>query len=346
MDVYVVGGAVRDELLNREVADKDYLVVGSSTAEMLGRGFVQVGADFPVFLHPETRDEYALARIERKQGQGYLGFAVETEAVTLEEDLSRRDLTVNAMARNQTGQLCDPFGGQQDLADRVLRHVSPAFSEDPIRVLRIGRFLARYGADWAVATETMELIREMVQKGELDSLNQERIWKELSRGLMEDHPQLMLEFFETLGLFSLSSFNGYVPRKNESARVALTAAVNAQAGLEARLGIAFSALTLKTKVPTICQEICDRVTKLAASGVNRGIENRFNTLEYLDAFRQKKRTSHVVEALSYLHRDLATVVHNDLTAASAVDISAIAARMTPGPEVAKAIRAARLSALV
>lgn len=197
MKTYLVGGAVRDMLMGVEPKDCDYVVVGSTPEQMLANGFSQVGADFPVFLN-ETGEEYALARREKKTGTGYLGFESEFGVdVTLEDDLSRRDLTINSIAYDVGGyaDYIDPFNGQLDLENKILRHTSEAFQEDPVRVLRVARFRARFGPDWTVAQETKELIHYMAKKGVLDELNSERVWKEMSRALMEKHPRL---FFDTL----------------------------------------------------------------------------------------------------------------------------------------------------
>ncbi|UOP05002.1 multifunctional CCA addition/repair protein [Conchiformibius kuhniae] len=198
MQVYLVGGAVRDALLGREVKDRDWVVVGADADEMHARGFRAVGRDFPVFLHPDTQEEYALARTERKTGRGYTGFVFHADkTVTLEQDLLRRDLTVNAMARDGHGCLIDPFGGADDLRRGVLRHVSPAFAEDPVRILRTARFAARFG--FAVAPETMALMRQMVDAGEADALVSERVWQELAKGLMETKPRRMVEVLRECG---------------------------------------------------------------------------------------------------------------------------------------------------
>lgn len=197
MQVYLVGGAVRDHLLGHPYHEKDYVVVGATPEQLLAQGYQPVGKDFPVFLHPETKDEYALARTERKSGHGYHGFEFYTDVnVTLEQDLIRRDLTINAIAMDDAGQIYDPYHGQQDLERRILRHVSDAFVEDPLRVLRIARFAARYKAlGFKVADETLELMQELAQSGELEALTPERVWKETSRALMEDHAD---EYFEVL----------------------------------------------------------------------------------------------------------------------------------------------------
>ncbi|QDQ26051.1 multifunctional CCA addition/repair protein [Chitinimonas arctica] len=187
MKIYIVGGAVRDQLLGLPVKDHDYVVVGTTPDEMLAAGFRPVGKDFPVFLHPRTQEEYALARTERKSGRGYKGFSVYAAPdVTLEDDLARRDLTINAIAEDEDGELIDPYGGQADLERRTLRHVGPAFVEDPVRILRLARFAARFG--FAVAPETMALCRDMVALGEVDHLVPERVWQEVAKGLMEDQP--------------------------------------------------------------------------------------------------------------------------------------------------------------
>jgi tRNA nucleotidyltransferase (CCA-adding enzyme) len=199
MQVFEVGGAVRDALLGLPVGDRDWVVVGATPQQMLDAGYQPVGRDFPVFLHPETQQEYALARTERKSGRGYHGFVFHAAPeVTLEQDLARRDLTVNAIARAPDGTLVDPYGGQRDLAARVLRHVSPAFAEDPVRLLRLARFAARF-VDFTVAPETMALLRQLVEHGEVDALVAERVWQELSRGLMAERPSRMLAVLRECG---------------------------------------------------------------------------------------------------------------------------------------------------
>jgi tRNA nucleotidyltransferase (CCA-adding enzyme) len=197
MQVYLVGGAVRDALLNRKVVERDYVVVGATPEKMLSQGFTQVGKDFPVFLHPKTQEEYALARTERKSGKGYTGFVCDaSSSVTLEEDLLRRDLTVNAIAQDNYGKLIDPYGGKKDLENRVLRHVSEAFSEDPLRVFRVARFATRYAyLGFTIATETMALMQSMAESGELSTLSAERVWQETKRSLLEKTPHV---FFTVL----------------------------------------------------------------------------------------------------------------------------------------------------
>ena len=210
MQIYRVGGSVRDELLGLPVKDRDWVVVGATPEQMSAAGYLPVGKDFPVFLHPETREEYALARTERKTARGYKGFAIHTSPeVTLEEDLARRDLTINSIAvhgqwtlgngqNDAESGLIDPYGGRRDLRERVLRHVTDAFREDPVRILRVARFAARF-ADFRVAPETLQLMREMVEHGEADHLVAERVWQELSRGLMEDMPSRLFDVLAECG---------------------------------------------------------------------------------------------------------------------------------------------------
>jgi tRNA nucleotidyltransferase (CCA-adding enzyme) len=205
MRIYLVGGAVRDALLGRPVRERDWVVVGATPAELEGRGFRPVGRDFPVFLHPETHEEYALARVERKTGPGYRGFAVEfSPEVSLEDDLRRRDLTINAMAQDEAGTLVDPYGGRADLERRLLRHVSAAFVEDPVRILRVARFAARYAPlGFTVADETLVLMRRMVDAGEADALVAERVWAETAKALAEDRPEVYFEVLRACGALAV-----------------------------------------------------------------------------------------------------------------------------------------------
>ena len=203
MKIYLVGGSVRDRLLGLPASDRDYVVVGATPEQMLASGYQPVGKDFPVFLHPQTKEEYALARTERKSGRGYTGFAFHAAPdVTLEDDLHRRDLTINAMALDENGQLVDPYGGARDIASKTLRHVSEAFPEDPLRVLRLARFAARF-TEFSVAPETMALCRQLVDEGEIRELVAERVWQELSRGLMEAQPSRMFGVLRDCGALAV-----------------------------------------------------------------------------------------------------------------------------------------------
>lgn len=204
MDIYLVGGAVRDRLLGLPVTEQDWVVTGASEVELRHLGYKSVGKDFPVFLHPDTGEEYALARVERKVGKGHTGFECSTDSVTLEDDLRRRDLTINAIAEDKAGRLIDPWGGLDDLDNRVLRHVSAAFEEDPLRVLRVARFAARFHAlGFTIASETLALMRRMVQRGDLAELAPERIWLELEKALATDHPNVFIEVLDQLGAGAL-----------------------------------------------------------------------------------------------------------------------------------------------
>jgi len=205
VQIYKVGGAVRDRLLGRPQTDRDWVVVGATAKQMQDLGFRPVGADFPVFLHPQTGEEYALARTERKTGKGYGGFSFHASPqVTLEEDLKRRDLTINALAEDEHGRIIDPWGGQRDLAAKVLRHVSPAFAEDPLRVLRVARFAARYAPlGFSVAEETLQLMQQLSASGELAYLSTERLWREISRALMEPRPEVFIRLLRQCGALAV-----------------------------------------------------------------------------------------------------------------------------------------------
>ena len=248
MQIYRVGGAVRDRLLGLPIVDCDWVVVGASEDEMLALGYRRVGKDFPVFLHPETQEEYALARTERKQGSGYAGFAVDVaRSVTLEQDLARRDLTINAMAEAADGTLIDPYGGRADLARGLLRHVTEAFAEDPLRALRVARFAARF--DFEVAPETRALLRAITESGELATLTPERVWRELERALGEAHPQRFFEVLRECGglrvvlpevdaLFGVPQPAQHHPEIDCGAHLLLCLAQAAQAGAHARVRFA------------------------------------------------------------------------------------------------------------
>jgi tRNA nucleotidyltransferase (CCA-adding enzyme) len=221
LNIYLVGGAVRDTLLGLPIKERDWVVVGATEKQMLTLGFVKVGKDFPVFLHPDTKEEYALARKERKIAKGYYGFACDfSPDVTLEEDLLRRDLTINAMAQNSAGDIIDPYGGQEDLKNRIFRHVSESFSEDPVRILRLARFAARYSyLGFTVAAETTELMRQLVEAHEIDALVPERVWKEFVLALGEKNPESFIEALRSCGalkvIFPALDILWGIPQKKE-----------------------------------------------------------------------------------------------------------------------------------
>ncbi|MES2481079.1 MAG: hypothetical protein V4609_03700 [Pseudomonadota bacterium] len=279
MEIYEVGGAVRDGLLGLPVNDRDWVVVGATPQAMIEAGFLPVGKDFPVFLHPGTREEHALARTERKTARGYHGFNFQAdEAVTLEQDLARRDLTINAMARDGQGRIIDPYGGRRDLSQRVLRHVTEAFREDPVRILRVARFAARF-ADFSIAPETLALMRAMVHDGEVDALVSERVWQELARGLMEDRPSRLFEVLRECGalarllpevdrLWGVPQRPEYHPEVDTGVHLMMVLDMSARLGMEedaypqrARLA---AALTAAQAVDTA--EVAQRASASGASG--------------------------------------------------------------------------------
>jgi tRNA nucleotidyltransferase (CCA-adding enzyme) len=346
---YVVGGAVRDELLGLPLKDRDYVVVGATPEEMVREGYRPVGKDFPVFLHPGTQEEYALARTERKSGRGYKGFTVHAAPdVTLEDDLRRRDLTINAMARDpETGALVDPFGGGIDLKNEILRHVSEAFAEDPVRILRVARFAARFG--FKVHEKTMQLMRDMVASGETDHLVPERIWQEFSKGLAERHPERMFDVLEACGF--LKKFFPEVTIKKES----LQKAAEAKALLSVRF--ALLAWPLKeAEVEALCERLRapNEVRELALLACRnrerlRGARSAspaalLELLKAADAFRRPERFAELLK-VAQLAEGLETArVERVLRAASAVDAGAIA-KQGRGGEIAALIDEARVKAI-
>ncbi|GAA3949795.1 multifunctional CCA addition/repair protein [Allohahella marinimesophila] len=317
MDIFLVGGAVRDELLGRPVADRDYVVTGATPAELIEAGFSQIGSDFPTFLHPETHEEYALARTERKAGRGHTGFICDfSPDLTLEEDLQRRDLTINAMARGRDGELIDPYGGQADLKQRVFRHVSSAFVEDPLRVLRVARFAARF-PDFGLAPETRKLMQEIAASGELQLLTPERVWKEMSRALMEDRPSRFFTILSECNAVEplFPEFNLPVPAFLQAC-LALDAAARAVQSLFVKIGILACPLSrsnadaVNQRLKTPKQALL--VSRLCASNYNKikGFlkgdvidadkpEYLLSLFEAADAFRRPELMQNCFEACLY-----------------------------------------------
>ncbi|MGH8737718.1 MAG: multifunctional CCA tRNA nucleotidyl transferase/2'3'-cyclic phosphodiesterase/2'nucleotidase/phosphatase, partial [Burkholderiales bacterium] len=296
MKAYVVGGAVRDELLGLPVADRDWVVVGATPEQMTAAGYRPVGRDFPVFLHPGTNEEYALARTERKSGRGYRGFTVyAAPEVTLEQDLGRRDLTLNAMARAQDGTLIDPFGGKRDLEARVLRHVGEAFAEDPVRILRVARFAARF--DFRVADETAALMRRMVEAGEVEHLVPERVWQEFAKGLAEPHPRRL--FAVLTGCGALARLLPEV-RPDEALYAALGRAAQEGAPLALRFALlawpldeaAVRALCARLRAPNEVSELAlatCRCRELIRGAGRADPAALLETLKCADAIRRAER---------------------------------------------------------
>ena len=373
MRIYQVGGSIRDELLGLPVSDRDWVVVGATPEEMGRDGYLPVGKDFPVFLHPQTREEYALARTERKTARGYKGFAVHASPeVTLEEDLARRDLTINAMARGEDGVLVDPFGGERDLRAGVLRHVSPAFAEDPVRILRVARFAARFG--FAIAPETAELMKAMVASGEADALVPERVWQEFARGLMEENPWRMLAELAQCGMLANAypalglEVEGLLPANAASAQVAwaLRYAAKENHGLAVRFALLtraaresldqLEALCVSLRVPAECRDmalLAARHSDTAARADTLAPQEMLGLVEASDAFRRPQRLDQlmdVAEAEIYAARHWAQIpflprraARLALVAARRIDAAALAA---DGGDIGARIRAARYANLM
>jgi tRNA nucleotidyltransferase (CCA-adding enzyme) len=339
--IYVVGGAVRDELLGLPVKDRDYVVVGATPEEMVKLGYRPVGKDFPVFLHPRTHEEYALARTERKSGRGYKGFTVHAAPdVTLEDDLRRRDLTINAIAKAEDGTLIDPFGGRQDLEKKVLRHVSEAFSEDPVRILRVARFAARF--DFSIHKTTSDLMREMVQSGEADYLVPERVWQEFAKGLMEERPQRMFEVLEATGLRERLLPELETQPEVMSGPLAVRFALLCWALAEDEV----ETLCRRLRVPNDVRDLALLVSRNRDALENaRRPEELLDLLKKTDALRRPERFAQLLEtARLAAHGVDFTRLERARAAAAAVNAGAIAATASPA-DIARLVDEARLKAI-
>ncbi|MEO6354890.1 MAG: multifunctional CCA tRNA nucleotidyl transferase/2'3'-cyclic phosphodiesterase/2'nucleotidase/phosphatase [Burkholderiaceae bacterium] len=383
MKIYTVGGAVRDDLLGLPVQDRDFVVVGATPQQMLQQGFMPVGKDFPVFLHPKTHEEYALARTERKSAPGYKGFLFHADPdVTLEQDLVRRDLTINAIARAEDGTLIDPFGGQRDLAARVFRHVSSAFSEDPVRILRLARFAARFALpphDFRVAPETVVLMRQMVAAGEVDALVPERVWQELARGLQEALPSRMFAVLRDCGalvrlLPEIDALWGAPSRRHHEADAGQHAmqAIDVASQQNLALPIRFAALLHDLSpdaVAAVCEHLrvphdCRDLALMTAREYDDVSQSQLLDadavvclIERCDALRKPQRFADMLQALACCipggaaqSQALRDHLLAALAAAQAVDAGRIAADTTqalPGQpqQIAAAIHAARVAAV-
>lgn len=349
LQAYVVGGAVRDALLGLPHGDRDWVVVGSTPEEMAKRGFIPVGGDFPVFLHPQTKEEYALARTERKSGRGYKGFTFYTGVdVTIEEDLRRRDLTVNAIAQTATGALIDPLNGQADLKARVFRHVGEAFKEDPVRILRLARFAARF-VDFTVAPETMVLCQTMVAEGEVDALVPERVWQELSRGLLCVQPSRMMQVLDEAGVLPR-----VMPqwRSSDSVLAAIDSSMAHALPLEARYALFClntedcAGLSRQLRAPSDCADMARLLpVVLEACQAQQNAESVLSLFEVCDALRKPER-------LRALLRTAAVVSTVDLEQWEArlicvlgVDAGQAAQQASHPSAIKAAVRQARLNAL-
>lgn len=357
INAFLVGGAVRDMLLGLEPKDSDYVVVGSTIEQMESLGFRQVGADFPVFLHPESGEEYALARCETKTGPGYHGFDTRfTPDVTLEEDLMRRDLTINAMAIGKYGTIVDPYGGQDDLHNKVLKHTSLAFKEDPVRVLRLARFAARY-SDFTVHPDTMVMMAEMVADGELDSLTPERVWAEFVKGLMEPKPSRMMNILSDVGGSARILREFFCNRPGRLN--ALDFAASKEECLEVRFALIAGGFTgssdfKKWTVNSDCEGVASLVNNNFQSILNYdklSIEERVQLFNRCDARRRPERFVKVLKSMRYIldHSGASTIFPNqvdlDLVTILQVDGGAIAQTISDKTKIKEAIFQAQCAVL-
>jgi len=366
LDVYVVGGAVRDDLLGLPAGDRDWVVVGATPEAMAARGFIPVGGDFPVFLHPQTKEEYALARTERKSGRGYKGFTFYTGAdVTLEQDLTRRDLTVNAIARAPDGRLIDPLDGQADVRAKVLRHVGDAFVEDPVRLLRLARFAARFH-DFSIAPETMALARRLVDEGEVDALVPERVWREVAKGLDAAQPGRMFEVLQDTG--ALPRVMPGLVFNDDIARY-LACAVQRGLSLAARFALLCAAsaepesIGRHVRAPSDCVDYARLLPQVVAAlraeadaqGADVGnVESLLaaqawlDLIERCDGLRKPDRFLGLIDAAQCVLESVDVQAWGRrLQAVRGIDAGAIAKACKGGPEQIKAaLKEARLKALV
>jgi len=358
MQVYLVGGAVRDELLGRAVTERDWVVVGATPEEMLRSGYRAVGREFPVFLHPETKEEYALARLERKTAPGYRGFAIEfSPEVSLEQDLQRRDLTINAMARAADGSLIDPYGGRGDLDRRQLRHVSPAFVEDPVRVLRVARFAARFAQlGFELAPATRALMKTMVANGEIAALVPERVWREMDRALAEATPQAFFDTLEDCGALRV-----LLPELEWGAqgRRALGAATRLSGEAEVRFASLLAGCTLpdiqrlceRLRVPNSYRDLvllCARLAQPLCAALRLDATELLDLLDSADALRRPQRFEKLllVGAARAVSPQALALLRAAAAAAAAVALDAQRLRELEGPAIAAALSAARVQRLL
>ncbi|WP_447553759.1 polynucleotide adenylyltransferase [Vreelandella sp. EE22] len=356
LEVYRVGGAVRDELLGWPVFDNDWVVVGATVDAMRARGFKPVGRDFPVFLHPQTSEEYALARTERKAGHGYGGFEVHASPeVTLEEDLLRRDLTINAIAQCPDGGLSDPFDGQGDIEKRLLRHVSPAFSEDPLRVLRTARFLARYAhLGFRISGETQALMRQVSQSGELEHLAAERVWVETEKALKEPGPEYYFQTLNECGALE-SWWPGVAARFDEGlALMAKAPAAGTETLAHWRMALLASALDeperealiARLRLPNAVTALCRHVAlSRALLGSTLTAERVFHWLERLDAFRKPRQVEAQLTLVRTLAPDSETALVNAFQGATQVSPQALMEEGFRGAALGQALQRRRLEAV-
>ncbi len=356
--IYKVGGAVRDRLLDQPVMDTDWVVVGATADDMLAQGYQPVGADFPVFLHPKTGEEYALARTERKSGKGYGGFTFFTDpAVTLEQDLARRDLTINAIAEDGLGNLYDPYHGQQDIESRVLRHVSAAFIEDPLRVLRVARFAARYASlGFTIADETLALMTTLSTSGELDELTAERVWKEFSRALMEPSPEVFLQVLQQCKALSVLLPElldlPLIEKVLKQAAIEQQPLVVRWACLMIPLALASKINSIKTinerfKVPNDCSDLAlltGQYLVVCQQSLTKSTDELLNLLQRTDILRRPERLLLVLEVCVLLAKVTGQLDNKEtyLPSLFLKEITEAVRAVKPQPLIAKGLQGAAL----
>lgn len=356
--VYKVGGAVRDRLLDQPVMDTDWVVVGATADDMLAQGYQPVGADFPVFLHPKTGEEYALARTERKSGKGYGGFTFFTDsAVTLEQDLVRRDLTINAIAEDELGNLYDPYHGQQDIESRVLRHVSAAFIEDPLRVLRVARFAARYASlGFTIADETLALMTTLSTSGELDELTAERVWKEFSRALMEPSPEVFLQVLQQCKALSVLLPElldlPLIEKVLKQAAIEQQPLVVRWACLMIPLALAGKINSIKTinerfKVPNDCSDLAlltGQYLVVCQQSLTKSADELLNLLQRTDILRRPERLLLLLEVCVLLAKVTGQLDNKEtyLPSLFLKEITEAVRAVKPQPLIAKGLQGAAL----
>ena len=348
LDAYVVGGAVRDALLGQPAGDRDWVVVGATPEEMTRRGFIPVGGDFPVFLHPRSKEEFALARTERKSGRGYKGFTFYTGTdVTLEDDLARRDLTINAIARHADGTLVDPCGGLRDLHGRILRHVGAAFSEDPVRLLRLARFAARFN-EFSVADETWALARQLVDSGEVDALVPERVWQEVAKGLMTPRPGRMFEILRETGalarimpeLVYAETLDHELARAHEKGLP-----LASRYAVLCRLSRDPEALGRRIRAPSECVQYAVLLQEVLAAREPSDADAALALMERCDVMRKPERFHALLLACQCVCPVDLDAWERRVQAVRGVDAGAVARNCPDRSGIPAAVRAARLAAL-
>jgi tRNA nucleotidyltransferase/poly(A) polymerase len=348
LDAYVVGGAVRDALLGLPAGDRDWVVVGTTPEEMTRRGFIPVGGDFPVFLHPRTKEEFALARTERKSGRGYKGFTFYTGAdVTLEDDLARRDLTINAIARHADGTLVDPCGGLRDLEQRVLRHVGEAFSEDPVRLLRLARFAARFDT-FSIAEDTFALARHLVESGEVDALVPERVWQEVAKGLMTARPGRMFDVLQRTGALAR-----VMPELVYDDELGTELACTHEQGLPlpsrfavlCRMSVDVEALGKRVRAPSDCVSHAVLLQLILPALEPADARAALNLMERCDVMRKPQRFLDLLRAANCVRPVAREAWQRRVDALRGVDAGALARGCADKRSIPEAVRAARLAAL-